>query len=65
MKTRSNLHFKALTSQQVVLFPSNIGDRIPSGHPFRIVNQVVDSLNIDDILSGYKGGGTSSFHPRM
>ena len=65
MKTRSNLHFKALTSQQVVLFPSNIGDRIPSGHPVRIVNQVVDSLNIDDILSGYKGGGTSSFHPRM
>ncbi len=65
MKTRSNVHFKALTSQQAVLFPSNLSDRIPENHPVRIVNQVVDSLNIEDILSGYKGGGTSSFHPRM
>jgi transposase len=29
------------------------------------VNQVVDLLNIDKLLSGYKGGGTSSYHPRM
>lgn len=65
MTTRSNLHFKALTSQQVVLFPANIGDRIPQNHAVRLVNQVVDSLNIDEILAGYKGGGTSSFHPRM
>lgn len=65
MKTRSNVHFKALTSQQVVLFPSNLSDKISENHPVRIVNHVVDSLNIDEILSGYKGGGTSSFHPRM
>lgn len=65
MKTRSNVHFKALTSQQVVLFPSNLSDRIPENHPVRIVNDVVEFLNIEDILCGYKGGGTSSFHPRM
>lgn len=57
--------FKALTSQQVVLFPQNIGDRIAANHPVRIVNEVVDRLDISHILDKYKGGGTSSFHPRM
>jgi transposase len=26
---------------------------------------VVDSLDLEPILSEYKGGGTSSYHPRM
>jgi transposase len=57
--------FKALTSSQVVLFPENLGDRIPSNHPVRLVSTVVDELDISSIMSNYKGGGTSSFHPRM
>jgi transposase len=57
--------FKALTSSQVVLFPENIGDRIPSHHPVRLVSTVVDELDISSIMSNYKGGGTSSFHPGM
>lgn len=65
MTTRSKIQFKALTSQQSVLFPSNLGDKIPSDHPARIINRIVDELNIDDIVSTYKGGGTSSYHPRM
>lgn len=65
MTTKTNLRFKAVTSQQSVLFPSNLGDKIPVSHPVRLVNQVVDQLNIDDILASYKGGGTSSYHPRV
>lgn len=65
MTTRSNIRFKAITSQQSVLFPSNLSDKIAANHPVRIVNKVVNSLNIDDILSTYKGGGTSSYHPRV
>ena len=57
--------FKELTSKQIVLFPENISDRIPVNHPVRIVDQVVDSIDISSIISEYKGGGTSSFHPRM
>lgn len=57
--------FKPLTSQQIVLFPSNIGERIPENHPVRIVNQVVDGLKIDAVFSEYKGGGTTSYHPKM
>lgn len=57
--------FKALTSSQSVMFPENIGDRIPDNHPVRLVNKVVDELDLSSIFSNYKGGGTSSFHPRM
>ena len=65
MTTRSKIRFKEITSQQSVLFPSNLSDKIAANHPVRIVNQVVDNLNINDILSTYKGGGTSSYHPRV
>jgi transposase len=65
MTNRAKIRFKEITSQQSVLFPSNLSDKIAANHPVRIVNQIVDQLSIDDILSSYKGGGTSSFHPRV
>jgi transposase len=65
MRLHSRITFKPLTSSQVVLFPQNIGERIADNHPVRLVNEVVNGLNIDNILGIYKGGGTSSFSPRM
>src|SRR5690606_23057073 len=47
------------------LFPEDIFAKIPAGHPVRLVNEVVEKLNIDHIVSRYKGGSTTSFHPRM
>ena len=64
-KAMAKIVFKELTSNQCVLFPSNLLERIPSHHPVLIVNQVVDQLNIDCLFSKYKGGGTSAYHPRM
>ena len=57
--------FKELLGNQSVLFPENISDRIPENHPVRLVNYVVDQLDISSIISQYKGGGTSSCHPKM
>ncbi|WP_317165494.1 transposase, partial [Myroides sp. LoEW2-1] len=39
--------------------------KIPLDHPVRLINAVVDELDISSILSQYKGGGTTSYHPRM
>ena len=64
MKRRSVV-FKEQLGHQVVLFPQSIGERIPEAHPVRLVDRVVDELNIERILATYKGGGTSSYHPRM
>lgn len=65
MKARQNLHFKELTSSQVILFPTHLDEKISANHPVRLVSQIVDQLDIEDIIATYKGGGTSSFHPRM
>jgi len=43
----------------------NLSEKIAANHPVHIVNQTVDQLHIDDILSTYKGGATSSYHPRV
>jgi len=47
------------------LFPVNIFDKIPENHPVRLIEAVVDGLDINDIIKAYKGGGTSAYHPRM
>lgn len=57
--------FKNQTGNCPELFPENIFDKIPQNHPVRLVDTVVDSLDISDILKKYKGGGTSAYHPRM
>ncbi len=57
--------FKEQTGNTPELFPINIFDRIPSNHPVRLVDAVVNALDISDIIKEYKGGGTSAYHPRM
>ncbi len=61
----ANILFKALPSNSPSLFPEDIFAKIPAGHPVLLVNEVVDKLNIEHIIRQYKGGGTTSFHPRM
>ncbi len=38
---------------------------IPSNHPVRVVNKVIDQLDIQPLINKYKAGGASSFHPSM
>ena len=48
-----------------LLLPPSLGELIPPAHPVRVVNSILDRLDISGIESTYKGGGTSSYHPRM
>ena len=57
--------FKQYSQGQGLLFPPSFDDKIPSDSPVRIVNQIVDQLDISCVIDSYKGGGTSSYHPRM
>lgn len=65
MTNKSNIRFKALPANSPSLFPENIFNKIPDNHAVRLVSEVVDNLDIDHIVDQYKGGGTTSFHPRM
>ena len=48
-----------------MLLPPSLDEMIEENHPVFIVDQVIDKLDISPILEKYKGGGTSSYHPRM
>lgn len=48
-----------------VLFPSRLDENIASDAPVRLVNRIVDDLDISPLLSTYKGGGCPAYYPRM
>lgn len=60
-----NLTFKPYAMEQLSLLPPSLEELIPEKHLVRVVNRVVDELDIEPLLAKYKGGGTSSYHPRM
>ena len=61
----TNITFKRYSQLQAMLLPPDLNELIEANHPVRVINAVIDSLDIDQILKTYKGGGTSSHHPRM
>jgi transposase len=61
----SNIAFKHYSNNQIMLLPPSLEELIIENHPVRLINQVIDQIDIDSLLKNYKGGGTSSFHPRM
>lgn len=64
-KHRHSVVFKAYTQHQAMLLPPSLDELIAADHPVRIVNQVLDKIDIEPLLKKYTGGGSSSFHPRM
>lgn len=64
-RKRSKPVFKSYTPNQGLLFPPNLEDLIQEHHPVRVVSKVIDQLDITPLLRSYKGGGTSSYHPKM
>ena len=57
--------FKTYNQDQLSLLPPSYDDLVPENHPVRIVNSIIDHLDISALEKSYKGGGTSSYHPRM
>jgi len=43
----------------------DISTMIPEKHLVRVVNQAIERMDIEPLLKHYKGGGTSSYHPKM
>lgn len=57
--------FKAYNQGQTCLFPQSLDEKLSADSPARLVNQIVDNLDITAVIDTYNGGGTSSYHPRM
>ena len=61
----AKVQFKTYTANEIVLFLSNLWERIPKDHPVRLLSRIVDGLDLTELIRTYKSGGTTLFHPRM
>jgi transposase len=57
--------FKEDKRNQLFLLPPELGSLIPENHVVRVVDKVIDQIKLTPLLETYKGGGTSSYPPRM
>ena len=65
MAKNNKVVFKIYSPAQGMLLPPSLEELIPLSHPVRVVNEVIESINLEILEKAYKGGGTSSYHPRM
>jgi transposase len=66
MKKRSNkVTCKPYDMHQQQLLPQSLDELIDEGHVVRVVNRILDSIPLEQLLSRYKGGGRSCYHPVM
>ncbi len=64
-KRTNKVVFKEYSPNQLILLPQSLEEKIKQDHPVRIVNDVIEKINIGPLLKKYEGGGTSSYHPKM
>ncbi|MGN6435630.1 MAG: IS1182 family transposase [Agriterribacter sp.] len=57
--------FKQNYQNQGLLLPPDLNELIAVSHPVRVVNEVLERVDIGELLRQYKPGGTSSYHPRL
>lgn len=63
-KLHNKVTFKEYLQDQMML-PMNLSDIIPKNHVVKVVNDTIERMDIEPLLSKYEGGGTSSFNPMM
>lgn len=56
--------FKYYNMNQLKL-PIDVEIMIPEKHLVKVINTAIEKMNINPLLEKYKGGGTSSYHPKM
>lgn len=60
-----NTNFQTYNQQQNWLFPPSIEELIPQNHPVRIVNGVIEQLDLSLLIDEYSKEGKPSYHPKM
>lgn len=64
-KISTSRKFKSYSPQQGLLLPPSLDELIGGKHLVRVVNEVVESMDLTDLIDLYLGGGTTAYHPRM
>ena len=61
----AKIAFKSDNQKQSLLLPPSLDELIPLTHSVRVVNAIIDRLDVDAILRTYRGGGDSGLQPRL
>jgi transposase len=56
---------KEYNQGQTILFPESLDSRIPPDSPVRLINDIVEQLDLTAVSESYAGGGSSCYSPRM
>jgi len=57
--------FREYHQGQGLLLPPSLDEFVPDDHEVRIVNEVVDTVDLSPLLAKYEGGGAPAYHPVM
>lgn len=57
--------FKPLNTEQLLLLPPSVEDFIPDNHLARIINEVVETIDVAAIEAKYSYLGQKSYHPHL
>lgn len=58
-------NFKDYNQQQNWLFPPSIEELISEDHPVRVVNGVIEQLDLEPLIRAYSKDGQPIYHPKM
>jgi transposase len=62
---KAKVIFKAYDQSVMPLIPPSWDEYISKNHPVRIVNSVIEKIDIAGIKAEYRGGGRATYNPRM
>jgi len=57
--------FREYSQCQGLLLPPSLEEFVPDDHEARIINEVVDAMDLSPLLTKYDGGGAPAYHPAM
>ena len=57
--------FKEYSQSQGFLLPPSLDEFVSENHEARIINDVVDTMDLWPLLAKYEGGGAPAYHPAM
>ena len=57
--------FREYSQGQIFLLPTSLDEFVPENHEARIINEVVDTMDLSPLLAKYEDGGAPAYHPAM
>jgi transposase len=61
----SNPTFKSYHQDQLMAFPPSLEELVPKNHTVRVVNDIINHVNLDVLINKYECKGRASYHPCM